>query len=143
MASWRPASDTWSILEVVAHLLDEEREDFRARIDATLNRPGEPWTPIDPAGCVRDRDYASRDLDETLREFLAKRERSLEWLKGLRSVDWNADYEHPSLGILRAGDLLASWAAHDLLHIRQLMGLHWQYDARLSEPFATEYAGQW
>lgn len=32
-ARWRPAPEKWSFLEVVNHLHDEEREDFRRRID--------------------------------------------------------------------------------------------------------------
>ena len=28
-ARWKPDAESWSILEVVNHLLDEEREDFR------------------------------------------------------------------------------------------------------------------
>ena len=47
-ARWKPDPDSWSILEVLNHLLDEEREDFRVRLDYTLHRPGEPWPPIDP-----------------------------------------------------------------------------------------------
>ncbi|MCB0058173.1 MAG: DinB family protein, partial [Caldilineaceae bacterium] len=42
-ARWKPDAESWSILEVVNHLLDEEREDFRVRIDYTLHRPGEKW----------------------------------------------------------------------------------------------------
>jgi hypothetical protein len=38
-AGWKPAADHWSILEVAAHLLDEEREDFRVRIRSTLEAP--------------------------------------------------------------------------------------------------------
>ena len=34
----RPSPEAWSILEVVAHLLDEEREDFRPRLDLVLHR---------------------------------------------------------------------------------------------------------
>jgi hypothetical protein len=30
-ARWKPEADSWSILEVVNHLYDEEREDFRTR----------------------------------------------------------------------------------------------------------------
>ena len=142
-ADWKPSPDAWSILEVMAHLLDEEREDFRARIDAVLHLPGEPWPPIDPQGWVKERDYASRDLGETLESFLAEREVSVSWLRDLTVVDWGVDYEHPALGSLRAGDLLASWLAHDYLHIRQLTRLHWQFHARRIEPYGTEYAGEW
>ena len=42
-ARWKPDPASWSILEVVCHLLDEEREDFRVRLDITLQRPGETW----------------------------------------------------------------------------------------------------
>ena len=30
-ARWKPAPDKWSILEVINHLYDEEKEDFRQR----------------------------------------------------------------------------------------------------------------
>ena len=45
---WKPATDQWSILEVVNHLADEEVEDFRHRLDLTLHRPGEHWPPSLP-----------------------------------------------------------------------------------------------
>ena len=40
-------------------------------------------------------------------------------------------------------DLLASWVAHDLLHMRQLVELHWVYTIHQLEPYKVEYAGQW
>jgi hypothetical protein len=51
-AQARPAPDSWSILEVICHLGDEEREDFRQRLDITLHRPQEAWPPINPPGWV-------------------------------------------------------------------------------------------
>ena len=45
-ARLKPDPVTWSILEVVCHLYDEEREDFRQRLDIMLHRPAEPWPPI-------------------------------------------------------------------------------------------------
>ena len=38
-ARWKPDSETWSILEVVNHLYDEEREDFRVRLPVPINLP--------------------------------------------------------------------------------------------------------
>src|SRR5512134_865923 len=73
----RPAADAWSIVEVVAHLLDEEREDFRPRLDLVLHRPHETWAPIDPAAWVTARGYNDRELGATLSAFLAEREHSL------------------------------------------------------------------
>lgn len=142
-AVWRPSPEAWSMLEVVCHLLDEEREDFRARIDLVVYRPGEIWPPIDPPGWVVDRAYATRDLDEVCQAFVAERARSAGWLRTLTAPDWDAAYEHPLLGRLRAGDLLAAWLAHDLLHIRQLTRLHWEHHRRHSAPFEVAYAGSW
>jgi hypothetical protein len=41
-------ADTWSILEVVCHLYDEEREDFREHLDFILHRQNEEYHVIDP-----------------------------------------------------------------------------------------------
>jgi hypothetical protein len=38
-AVWRRDPEKWSALEILCHLRDEEREDFRVRIDLTLHQP--------------------------------------------------------------------------------------------------------
>ncbi len=141
-ARWKPDPDTWSVLEVVNHLADEETLDFRVRIEITLFRPDEPWPPIDPAGWVTERDYNGRDLTESLQRYLDARQENLSWLKGIESPDWNLSYQAP-WGEIRAGDLFASWVAHDLLHTRQLIELHWAFATVRSVPFSNQYAGTW
>jgi hypothetical protein len=141
-ARWKPAPDAWSILEVVNHLLDEEKLDFRVRLDITLHRPEEVWPGIDPAGWVSERRYNERDLGESLLGFLTAREHSLAWLKSLGSPNWEVSYEAP-WGSIRAGDLMAAWVAHDLLHMRQMVELHWAYTMRNVEPYSARYAGEW
>ena len=133
----------WSVLEILCHLRDEEREDFRVRIDFTLHRPGESWPSIDPQGWVTKRNYAAVEPADGLADFLAEREESLRWLRGLSDAEWGSAYEHPTLGRLTAGDLLASWAAHDLLHLRQLAGAIFALVTTAAEPHGTAYAGQW
>ncbi len=80
-ARWKPSAAEWSILEVVNHLLDEERHDFRVRLDYILTRPGESWPHIDPEGWVTQRHYNETNLAESLQAFLDEREWSIEWLK--------------------------------------------------------------
>ena len=142
-AGWKPAPEQWSILEVAAHLLDEEREDFRVRLDLVLHDPEASWPPIDPAGWVTARAYASWDLKETVQSFLEERERSVAWLRGLPELDCERAHHHPKFGTMRAGDLLASWATHDLLHIRQITRLEWQRLVELARPHGVDYAGPW
>ena len=142
-ARWRPSPDAWSLLEVINHLADEEREDFRPRLDYLLHRPGEPWPPIDPAGWVTARKYNERALGPSLEAFLAERSASLDWLDDLVHPDWRRAEQHPVAGQFTAADMLSSWLAHDYLHIRQLNELHDQYHARQVAPARIDYAGDW
>jgi hypothetical protein len=142
-ARWRPAPGKWSVLEVINHLHDEEREDFRQRLDYVLNRPGEAWPKIDPDGWAVERDYNGRDLAASLEAFLDERRRSTEWLRSLVAPDWTISRRHPAGFIISAGDFLLSWLSHDYLHIRQLAKLRFDYAATLMPEFASTYAGEW
>lgn len=141
-AQIRPAPESWSILEVIGHLVDEERDDFRLRVDILLNRPGETWPPIHPGAWVTERRYNERDLEQSLNDFLAERGKSLVFLKGLDSANWNASMMTP-YGERKAGDLLGSWVAHDNLHMRQLVELRRFRLEKITSPYAIEYAGDW
>jgi hypothetical protein len=142
-ARWRPSPNEWSILEVVNHLVDEEIEDFRLRLQMTLRDPNEKWPLNDPEAKVIERDYNSRDLGESLENFLDERTISLEWLRSLDGPQWENEYVIPDVGSLSAGDLLVSWVAHDLLHLRQLVELHFYYQRQLTHPYHVDYAGDW
>ncbi len=142
-ARWRPAGDAWSLLEVINHLADEERADFRTRLDCILHRPDAPWPPIDPGAWVQERDYNGRDLDESLARFSAARAESLDWLRSLPAPDLSTSAVAPWGGRIQAGDMLAAWVAHDLLHLRQLTELHYAWTQRQLRPWSLAYAGDW
>ncbi|MGD2046433.1 MAG: DinB family protein [Gemmatimonadota bacterium] len=142
-ARWKPEPTQWSILEVVTHLADEEVEDFRARVDSTLHRPEAEWSPIDPEGWAVERRYNEGSLDASLHRFLTARAESIAWLQGLAGADWATAHEHPSLGPIRAGDLLTSWVAHDHIHIRQVNRLQRDFLVATTAGFSPRYAGRW
>jgi hypothetical protein len=139
-ARWKPTPEQWSILEVVCHLVDEEREDFRFRLSQLIANPAAVLPPIDPPGWVTARSYNQRELPAMLTEFLAERRRSVDWLRQVDVTNWEQLAIHAPWPI-RIGDLLVSWAAHDLLHLRQLIELRWHYAALQAQPFSLEYAG--
>ena len=141
-ARWRPDAQAWSLLEMVCHLHDEERLDFRVRIDTILHHPGQEVPPIDPPGWVHEHHYAERDLQAELDGFIAERQKSIAWLKSLEAPDWEATYQAP-WGSIRAGDIFAGWLAHDLLHMRQLLEHHWANLNQQSAPYSTMYGGEW
>jgi hypothetical protein len=141
-ARWKPDPASWSILEVINHLVDEEREDFQPRLDLVLHHPEGAWRSIDPEGWVTEREYNRRDIDQSRQAFPAAREESLIWLNGLESPDWARSFEAP-FGRITAGDIMAAWVAHDLLHLRQLVELHWAYLEARIQPYGVRYAGVW
>lgn len=140
---WRPAPAEWSALEVINHLADEEREDFRMRLDFVLHQQGETPPANHPGEWVIARAYNERGLDESLARFQREREQSLTWLRGLTAADWSRAWEVAPGYSLRAGDLLAAWAAHDLLHLRQLVELQYECRRQQAAPYRVEYAGDW
>lgn len=142
-ARWRPEPRVWSALDIACHLLDEETRDFRPRLESTLRDPDAAWTPIDPEGWVIQHGYATRDLAQVWRSFREERRASLAWLRGLGALDWTVSHDRGAQGPLSAGDLLAAWTAHDLLHLRQLTRLLYLRVCEDAQPHTPDYAGPW
>jgi hypothetical protein len=143
LARFHASPSRWSILEILGHLRDEERRDFRVRIDYTLHRPGEHWPPIDPERWVREGRFDEHTVESLLAEFMEERRQSLAWLATLHDADWSAAYRHETLGDFTAASMLCAWAAHDLLHLRQVEGVMYAYLARATRPDRLDYAGEW
>ena len=142
-ATWKPSADKWSILEVINHVADEEVVDFRTRLQLILEDPAKDWPLIDPERAVVEQKFNQRHLQESLERFLLERKESIDWLKTLSQVDWQITHTGNAGGPLRAGDLLCSWLAHDLIHIRQINRLHYEYQAAMTPEFSSAYAGNW
>ena len=141
---WKPPSGNWSLLEIICHLGHEEVDDFRARLKSTLEDPGRAWSPIDPEKTVIELDFNQRDVSESIQSFVNERTASLQWLRSILdggSADWNGAYEHPQLGPILAGDLLASWVAHDQLHVRQIAKRKYELTVRDAPAYSPDYAG--
>jgi len=138
----QPKPEDWSMLEVICHLYDEEREDFRARLKSILTTPNNSFATIDPQGWVTDRKYSEQNFEQKQEAFFAERAKSLEWLKGLANVDWGITHTD-EYGSITAGEMFSNWVAHDNLHIRQLVELRRSYIERITQPYDIEYAGEW
>ncbi len=138
----KPDPGSWSFLEVVCHLYDEEREDFREHLDFILYRQKEEWRTIDTEGWVTQRNYNGQDFAGMQEKFFAEREKSFAWLRGLRDPDWEKTYTTPYRTI-SAGEMFACWVAHDNLHVRQLVELRRLRLENLTRPCNLDYAGDW
>ncbi len=139
---WKPQPEKWCMLEIVCHLYDEEREDFRARLKHTLEIPDQPMPKIYPQEWVTERKYMERNFQEMVSKFLEEREQSTEWLQSLSSPQWKNVHHHPKGGELSVEMFLSNWLAHDYLHFRQITFMKYHY---LKTHFDTrfDYAGNW
>ena len=131
------------MLEVICHMADEERKDFRPRLKSLLfdDPAGSSITAINPPAWVVAENYNARDLSSSLSDFCAERDQSLEWLQGL-PADVKLERTAPDREI-SAGQMLYSWLAHDYLHIRQITRLHYDFLALETQAYDIGYAGQW
>jgi len=141
-AQIKPSRGSWSILEVVCHLYDEEREDFREHLDFILHSQDDEWHSIATVAWVKLRKYNEQDFNKMKAKFFRERKKSLGWLITLETADWKVKYK-TKWRTMTAGDMFASWVAHDNLHVRQLVELRRLHIERITKPFDIEYAGDW
>jgi len=141
-AQVKPNAESWSILEVVCHLCDEEREDFREHLDFILHRQNEAWHEINPDAWVLEREYNKQNFIEMQEKLFSERSKSLEWLQGLSEANWETTYTS-QFGSMKAGEMFACWVAHDNLHVRQLTELRRNWIERITQPYDIQYAGDW
>jgi len=107
-----------------------------------LHNNDTPFPEIDPESRVAARGYNERALAKSLDDFASERRASIRWLADLRDPNWDAIHEQPNWRGT-AADMFASWVAHDILHMRQLVRLRWRYTMEKLDPHKTDYAGSW
>ena len=137
---WKPNENSWSLLEIVCHLVDEECFDFRARIQHLFNHPNIPPPPIDPQGWVTEKFYQKQDYQTKVQEFFSERENSLTWLNSLENPAWKNSFQHQHFGQMNASLFLTNWLAHDYFHFRQIVKFNYLYLQAYSK-HSLEYAG--
>ena len=112
--------DTFSPFDNVGHLIHGERTDWipRARI-ILAQGTNRRFTPYDRFAQVRE--SQGKAMDDLLNEFARLRAENIATLRGWNLTDrqFALEGEHPELGRVTLGQLLATWVAHDLGHVAQ------------------------
>ena len=142
MFLWKQTPEKWCLLDIVCHLYDEEREDFKFRTQWVLEKPNQTPPPFNPVIWVTERNYIEQDYNQVLNNFIKEREQSITWLNALKDPKWENYYVHPKKGKLTAKFFLTNWLAHDYLHIRQITKLKFDYLEYQSGEM-IDYAGIW
>jgi hypothetical protein len=107
-----------------------------------LEDPSRPWPPLDPEARVVELRAAGGSAVAALARFRAERTASVAWLRSVAgAARWYAAHPHPSGRTIHAGDLLASWAAHDARHLEQIAKRLHGLAARDGGTYEVAYAG--
>ncbi len=112
---------TWSVYDVIGHLLHGERTDWIVRTRIILDQ-GESRFFDRFDRWAQQRESAGKSLPELLDEFARLRSENLNTLEAmnLTAADLQKRGRHPVLGVVTLSQLLASWPAHDLTHLHQI-----------------------
>ncbi len=145
-AEWKPGPEIWSMKEVMIHVYNEERIDFRKHLKEMLAQPPRPWSAY-----RREELIDPPTFQQALEDFLTERAVSIAWLKELQFAEqppnWDisveAHFGPEEMLVMRAGDVLVSWVEHDFLHLRQMNEVLHAWNVHQSAPYSTRYAGGW
>ena len=130
--------DTWTVFDVVGHLIYADRENWMPRARRILQFGEEqPFDPFDRLGHVRE--SQGKSLSQVLDEFARVREGCLVDLRALNltSEQMTERGRHPALGPVTLSELLATWAAHDMTHLHQISRILAHQYREAVGPFAS------
>jgi hypothetical protein len=118
----RPASGKWSVIEIVAHLAEDELvSSWRYR--QMLEHPGCSLTGFDQDKWAAYGRYEEWSSQEALDMFTLLRTANLRMLRALNSEEWQRFGNHAERGRISVRDLALHMAGHDLNHLKQIRSL--------------------
>jgi DinB family protein len=117
---FRPATDTWTIREILAHLVDDEAFIMRQRLERIAKEERPHLAPHDEKHWHANRNTARDARDELLADFQTQRIASLNVAQLLRPADWQRVGFQPEYGEFTAEDWLKHWTDHDTVHVDQI-----------------------
>jgi len=118
----REGPETFSPIDVLGHLIYGEEADWIPRARIILEHgQARPFDPFDRRGFRSI--VAGQSVDALLNQFAALRAENLGTLRGFHLDRERLDFAgtHPALGRVTLRQLIATWVAHDLGHIAQIV----------------------
>ena len=113
--------DSWSVYDIVGHLIHGEKTDWIPRLEIILSdKQDKTFEPFDRFAQFKENE--GKSLTQLLDEFKRLRKKNLEHLrlKGLSDKDYEEKGIHPVFGEVTLLQLLSTWTVHDLNHIAQI-----------------------
>ncbi len=113
--------ETWSVFDVIGHLIHGEKTDWMVRIEIILTEGiNKEFKPFDRFAQFEE--SKGKTLEQLLNEFKQVRELNIKRLESLNLTDrdYNKTGIHPKFGLVTLSQLISAWTVHDLDHIAQI-----------------------
>lgn len=113
--------ETWSVFDIVGHLIHGEKTDWMIRVEIILSEKADKtFKPFNRFAQFEE--SKGKSLPELLDEFKILRKNNIANLlsKGLTEKNLNDKGFHPALGEVTLSQLLSTWVVHDLNHTAQI-----------------------
>jgi DinB superfamily len=119
--AWHPRRGEWCVKEVLGHLIEADRRGFAGRIRIILDADTPALQGWDVAAVAAARKDCAKPAATLLDELTALRTEGAALVGRLIAADLERAGRHPTVGLLRVGDLLQEWVHHDRNHVRQAL----------------------
>lgn len=123
--AWTASSsnpESWGVFDIVGHLVHGEETDWIRRSRIILEQSDKRTFETFDRTAMFERS-SGKTLDQLIDEFATLREKNVGTLLSWNLTDEQLDLRgvHPELGEVTLKQLLATWVAHDLTHLRQIV----------------------
>jgi len=112
---------TWSVYDILGHLVHGEKTDWIARMEIILSENvNKRFTPFDRLAQFYE--SKGKSLQKLIAEFKTLRRKNLSKLrrKKIRATDLSKRGIHPEFGKVPLKQLISTWVVHDMNHIAQI-----------------------
>jgi FMN phosphatase YigB (HAD superfamily) len=116
----RPAPGEWSLVEIVCHLRDVEKEVNLPRLHAVMENDNPFLSGADTDPWAVERCYQTQAGPQALAEFVEVRRQTYTFLAGLPEQAWSRPARHALLGNTTLNELVGWILDHDRIHLAQL-----------------------
>ena len=129
LQQWNPAPGKWSILQIICHMRDMEKEAYLTRYKRILEEDTPSLPDLDGDTLALERGYQELKLGDVVRDWKSARKESLKLLKRVKGGQWQRVGTHEADGPLTMEELLHRHAVgNDRAHLNQILAIKRRWD---------------
>lgn len=118
---FRPKEQEWSLVEIISHLADVDKEVNLKRIRQVKSEEKPFFSAALTDDWAKTKNYQANGPYESFSECLLSRQELLEELSSLKDEEWHKKVSHAIFGPTTILEMVKFIAQHDRLHIQQVV----------------------